>query len=391
MAKKDLYFSSDSGISSFNDIQRDPEYYKLNKNKEIFIINIKPEDYLTMCSEGFSFSGFDKDSFVPETDKTERAIKLFEEAKKGGKKIDLPYIVEEYTDHWSEGVLSYEFKQEGRHRALEAIRLGLKTIPITYIRNTDSSSRIGMDKYIPNPKQNSIKDKQLIEWTTSANKLIKDITNNLIPFKISYKRYKDSSNLAAFKTTSVTEDYEPEMFLNFYLDKKVKEAGRTNNLEYIAIDSILHEYGHMLFELFEDSSAMDKIKDFYNEKFITLDNMKREWIAYVNEEEYMHGYDEEIDNEDGYSEYWEYFIEEQFAEGFSKYIRIKSNDNFYFDNVRSIPDMKIVKEEKDFFDLILKTYNQDIIECIEEVNYNLDLEVIDNTNINQKQTIIKQP
>jgi len=387
MEHSNKYFSDSTGI---------PNHSEPMKKKEIIYIEINPQDYLSLCENGFQIIQPELQPFKPETDKMERITELAKKAIQDEKYkgMDIPFIEENYTS-WSndDEELTYYFSQEGRHRATIAIQLGLDTIPMAYIRGIGTVSRIGMEQHLDKYDVNQEKEfvSNLHKNKKQVQIYLKKILNKTIDFQIDTKKY-NSDILGAYTPYSLSDDLEPKIFINYFLDR-IMENHQTIDITEDAIeDTILHEYGHLIFELLEDTEGSDRIKTFYNEKYITIASMQTDFINFIlsHDEEYMNNFEDiynilnDIDNEEAdyfYEQYFDNFIEEEFAENFSKFVRLKLNNKKYFRNVKSEEDLRLITEEIKFFENLIPIIQEETIE------FNSELE--DNNGIEKINTIIK--
>jgi len=123
--KSDI-FDDLTGLATYDDIIRDPEYYREKKNINSFYVKMYPKMYAIHSKQGFK--GMDGGDFIPE----EKLV--FEYAKKvlDGSRMPLPYLRYELVDSKRIGEYT-SFGQEGRHRAQVANLLGVHKMPVLIV------------------------------------------------------------------------------------------------------------------------------------------------------------------------------------------------------------------------------------------------------------------
>jgi hypothetical protein len=131
----DMFDRSTMGASGYDEIMKNPEYFKKEKGIDYKIIDMTPDEYLKTVKD-YQFKGFVKSN--PDKDiktlkdywyknhdwRDEDNIQKYIKAVHQGSKFPLPYLV-----HHNDG----GFSQEGRHRAEVAKRVGLTHIPVVVI------------------------------------------------------------------------------------------------------------------------------------------------------------------------------------------------------------------------------------------------------------------
>jgi len=347
-----------TGISIIEDIRDNPEYAFDNHDKEIFTVLIPPLEYLEMCEKGFI--KYSKNNLNYNFTPTQSSLDFHEkEFKNPMAKINMPYI-EETDRNNGHNENEYYFSQEGRHRAFTAHKLGIDKIPVTYVRTKDLTSSIGMEKYIKQPKKKNIENNLKI-IKKSLKSILKKNNIPTFEFNLGVKKY-NNGQLAGFGLNSFLYEGEVNIYLSYYTDIIMEEHNTENIEEDIILDSVLHEYGHLLFNILEQSEMNDKINDFYLRKYQDNEEFRGKYKKFIQSEEYILDELTEEDIEYYDEKYWDYFLEEEFAENFMKHIRLKNNDLNYFKTVIPLKKLNISKEEISFFDSIIKdnkeTFNE---------------------------------
>jgi hypothetical protein len=348
----------DTGISIIEDIRDNPEYAFDNHDKEIFIVYMSPLEYLDMCEKGFSkYSKINKEySFTP----TQSSLDFHEkEFSNPEVKINMPYIEEtDRNNGFNEN--EYYFSQEGRHRAFTAHNLGIDKIPVTYVRTKDLTSTIGMEKYVKQPKVKNI-EKKIKTIKKKTNNILKKNNIPLFEYNLGIKKY-NNGQLAGFDINSFLYEEEVNIYLSYYIDEIMITHDTVNIEDDIVLDNILHEYGHLIFNILEQSEMNDSIKNFYSKKYLNDLDFKEKYHKFIQGEEYI--LDELTDEDIEYydEKYWDYFLEEEFAENFMKYIRLQNNDLEYFKTVMPLSNFNLSNSEIEFFKGVIKgnkdTFNE---------------------------------
>jgi len=362
---------TDTGLSIIEDIRTEPEYAKIEKEKELFTVEIPPLEYLKMCKLGFNEYGkYDSPTFKPSDGSLEKILEYYTNVDK---MVNMPYLEETYKNNY-ENENEYYFTQEGRHRALVAHQLGYKSIPVTYVRTLGLQSKIGMEKYVKQPKLKDI-EMNIKQYKNSSIKIIKSLNIPIFDFNLGIKRYRNGQ-LAGFDVNSFNDGDAVSFYLNYYIDKIMIEQRTVSISEDIIVDSILHEYGHLIFNILLESESTDNIKDFYSKKYSNDSDFKNRYINYIKNSEMILDELTEEDLEYFDEQYWDYFLEEEFAENFMKYIRLKNNNLEYFQTVQPLKSLKLSKAEILFFDKTIgdnkKVFNEfkksDTYENTEHIN-----------------------
>jgi len=348
-------FKDTTGIPDYENMTKNPEYFRENKKVEIFYIDMNPSEYLKIIEKGFKEIDNGEYNFKKSRISLSRIDKIISQ----GEKLDMPYLYERYQLNWERDEEIYSFGQEGRHRSIKAMELGIKKIKVAYIKSIDLDSRIGMDKFIE-VKLNKEKEEieELLEYGENSKEIIKDVMGDIVDFDIGIKRYLNN-NIAGYTPYSLT-DGEPKIYLNYFIKQQIKDREISSSMiEDICIDSILHEYGHLVYELLnEKDNIMDKVKDIYSKRLFSNNNkgFKEKLTNIVDYDQ------EEIEDNIEYyiDDYLDMVIEEEFAEDFSKYCRLENNNMEYFMFVQSIEELGIDSEKKDLFDSVKKEVKKEL-------------------------------
>ena len=111
------YFEKITDMPFYDDMMDNPEYYKRVKKLESRVVMMKPYDYLKACGEVHGSSAQRQIDLVD----MDRAEQLLKAIKEKHTKMKLP-------------VMDYAYKtQEGRHRAVISMKLGLETMPVLVV------------------------------------------------------------------------------------------------------------------------------------------------------------------------------------------------------------------------------------------------------------------
>ena len=109
-----------------------PVYYAINKNETHTLTYITPEQYIRIISKGFGLTyqeAIDSGAVNKET------VLKYAKAMKSGEKFPIGW----YRVNSS--------SQEGRHRALAAMELGCKSIPVVVFRDIDYEEKMQIVKH----------------------------------------------------------------------------------------------------------------------------------------------------------------------------------------------------------------------------------------------------
>ena len=122
--------SAETGLASYDDILKNPDYYAKAKRKKVGVVMMRPMEYIKKATKGFQKSR-------PELTVTELIA---------SRDLDL---VDKYAQEMRDGAefptlsLYYAdgFSQEGLHRALAAMKAGIKEVPVMMISATRKKDR----------------------------------------------------------------------------------------------------------------------------------------------------------------------------------------------------------------------------------------------------------
>jgi hypothetical protein len=121
-------------MPDYNDMLKDPEYFKKNKGKQFEIVMMSPDEYIKRAIKGFKDHGEAADpmSHVRGSDK----VSKYAEKMKNGEKF--PMLTLDYSSRRSfSGQKRKNFSQEGRHRAEAAKTIGVSSVPVMVVKDTD--------------------------------------------------------------------------------------------------------------------------------------------------------------------------------------------------------------------------------------------------------------
>lgn len=120
-------FTNTTGMPTYDDMLRDPEYFAKQKSKVFKIIKMSPDAYLAACKAGLSAN---TGTFTPE----QNLVDEYAERVKAGSKMPMPVLEYELNEYGQRSRGSYtSFSQEGRHRAYVAKQLGVTVIPVMVV------------------------------------------------------------------------------------------------------------------------------------------------------------------------------------------------------------------------------------------------------------------
>ena len=143
-------------------------YMYWEKGLEGEIEYMSPEEYLKRVREGFK-SEVDSGLFKDSQNKIKKAIKQ-------GEKIDMPVLL--YGEN--------RFEQEGRNRAMVAIELGLKKIPVFVGREVSYDMKREKACQIIDETIESLKNQNIETNVSNVLKNIREIHGGSVEFYIRY-------------------------------------------------------------------------------------------------------------------------------------------------------------------------------------------------------------
>jgi len=117
----DDIFTNSTGMPTYDDMLKDPDYFKRAKGKVFKIIEMSPDKYIAYCHKGFGVG-----TFYPE----QNLVDEYAARVKAGSKMPMPTLVYELSEHGT------DFSQEGRHRAYVAKALGVSTMPVMVVASS---------------------------------------------------------------------------------------------------------------------------------------------------------------------------------------------------------------------------------------------------------------
>ena len=206
--------------------------------------------------------------------------------------------------------------------------------------------------------------------------LLTEYLGGFIDFKVRLKQYENS--IGGFSKYSLIEEYEPTMYINTEIERLFTKNEIANNIvkTYIAEDTLLHEYGHLLYELIEEEDIKGEVYrviDFLDKDY--LEEFAKQEFPDLAEEIEEYGFDEFLEN---YYDEYEYVREEVFAESFFSYVRnLENNEDYKWLTSRACE--KHVLLEQFFSDNIQSLMSLSIAFCEEsdnEVKYSQSAEKI---------------
>ena len=127
-----VFSTTDTGLSYYNDMMRDPVYFLRDKGMEAKVVRMSPNQYLVKSAEIRGVSLQHELRIVNKADVEKYSIMMSH-----GIVFDLP-------------VLDYVGRdQEGRHRVLAAKKLGIKSIPVFVVKKASKAKiKKAVDAYM---------------------------------------------------------------------------------------------------------------------------------------------------------------------------------------------------------------------------------------------------
>lgn len=117
--------TTQTGMPTFDDMLKDPEYFRTAKRKVFNIVNMTPNEYIDKAVYGFN-------KFAGERNVTRHTLMRSRDPKV----IDQYGAAMQRGDKFPMPVLDYtrgDFSQEGLHRAAAALRVGLNQMPVMVV------------------------------------------------------------------------------------------------------------------------------------------------------------------------------------------------------------------------------------------------------------------
>lgn len=123
-------------MPSYDDMMKDPEYFKTKKHKVFSIVHMSPDEYINQAFDAFKQFGELKpwhDKRDLERSRSATLINKYAEKMSQGEKF--PMLVLDFTSQYRgfSGGKEKSFSQEGLHRAYAARSLGIKSIPVMVV------------------------------------------------------------------------------------------------------------------------------------------------------------------------------------------------------------------------------------------------------------------
>lgn len=122
--------SAETGLASYDDILKDPDYYARAKRKKAGVIMMDPMEYIRKATKGFQKQnpGLSVGELLASRD-TKLVAQYAQEMRRGAK---FPTLSLYYADG---------FSQEGLHRAMAAKLAGIEEVPVMIISATRKKDR----------------------------------------------------------------------------------------------------------------------------------------------------------------------------------------------------------------------------------------------------------
>lgn len=117
--------TTNTDMPTFNDMLKNPDYYRERKGVEWNIAWMSPDDYIDACRRGHHISQGTPLDLDLRKDRSATLAQKYAELMKQGTKF--PMVILDYRT---------SFSQEGLHRAMAAELLGVKRMPVMMIKST---------------------------------------------------------------------------------------------------------------------------------------------------------------------------------------------------------------------------------------------------------------
>ena len=112
------YFADTTGMSYYDGILHYPKYHRANKGVRAYVEMISPEKYFEEAAKVRRGNGAIEDEYMSTG---HRRSLIYADRTRKGSKMPIPVI--DYAHH----------SQEGRHRAMAAMKLKLHKIPVLFV------------------------------------------------------------------------------------------------------------------------------------------------------------------------------------------------------------------------------------------------------------------
>lgn len=129
------FTTSTTHMATYDDMMKDPQYFKEKKGKVFTITHMSPNEYIDQAYRAFKQQG----ALEPWQDMSDlhksRSSKLvdkYAEKMKSGEKF--PMVVLDFSSQYGfRGGKQKSFSQEGLHRAMAAKKLGVQKVPVMIV------------------------------------------------------------------------------------------------------------------------------------------------------------------------------------------------------------------------------------------------------------------
>ncbi len=127
--------TSTTQMATYDDMMKDPEYFKDKKHRVFTIMNMSPDEYIQQSYQAFKEHGALK-AWQDITDlyksRSQKLVDKYADKMKRGEKF--PLVVLDFTSRRSwEGGKEKSFSQEGLHRAMAAKKAGATQMPVMVV------------------------------------------------------------------------------------------------------------------------------------------------------------------------------------------------------------------------------------------------------------------
>ena len=126
----DIFNTKDTGLPTYNDMLKDPDYFEDKKNTVFKIIDIRPKDYKTYVDNGFR-------STAPTIE--EDLVLEYAKQVLDGSRMPMGFLRYDLEAHEYRGDY-VSFTQEGMHRYKVAELLGAKKTPVMVVAYVDNKA-----------------------------------------------------------------------------------------------------------------------------------------------------------------------------------------------------------------------------------------------------------
>ena len=122
--------SAETGLASYDDILKDPEYFARAKRKKAGVVMMDPMEYISKAVKGFQKEHPDLSSSDLLSSRDPKVVAKYAQEMRDG--AEFPTLMLNYA---------MGFSQEGLHRAMAAKVAGIEEVPVLIVSTTPRSER----------------------------------------------------------------------------------------------------------------------------------------------------------------------------------------------------------------------------------------------------------